>query len=685
MKPSRHLRIVVPSLALLLAGSAPAAIKVAVAHPATDADATGLAFKNGPVPRRTDAATKAVFTLIDGRRDGNGAALEALHDGQVPTEADQPGRNFFFAGGSDGGRIRVDLGKAVPIREINTYSWHPGVRAPQVYTVYASDGTGSGFSAEPKRPVDPLTVGWKPVAKVDTRTSGGEPGGPYGVSITNPGGQVGSFRYLLFDVQSTREGDPFGQTFFSEIDVVDRDAPATEPAPPVVPVDSYTANGGRHTFTITCQDAPDLHDWTRKELAPVVQKWYPIIAELLASDGFEAPRKFSITLASRQNMRLEAPAYAAGTAVTCNADWQRQNLKGEAIGSVVHELVHVVQQYGAARRGRRVNQPGWISEGIPDYVRWFLYEPQTRGAEIGARSLAGARYDGSYRVSANFLNWATGKYDKKLITKLNAAMREGTYDDAFWQKLTTKTVQQLDEEWKADLAKKLKVPAPAKAAADPTLNRLTPAEKAAGWELLFDGQSLNGWSNFKSDKVRPGWQVRDGMLVCADPHDAGDLVTAEAFGAFELQLEYNISEGGNSGIIYHITNEGGATWATGPEFQLEDNAKAADPQRCGWLYGLYQPPQDPKTGKPLDATKPAGQWNHVRLLISPEKCEHVINGVSYFTYVIDSDDFKQRVAKTKFAGMPLFAKSPTGFLGLQGDHGEISFRNIKVRTLPPKR
>ena len=128
-----------------------------------------------------------------------------------------------------------------------------------------------------------------------------------------------------------------------------------------------------------------------------------------------------------------------------------------------------------------------------------------------------------------------------------------------------------------------------------------------------------------------------------------------------------------------------STWATGPEFQLEDNAKAADPQRCGWLYGLYQPPQDPKTGKPLDATKPAGQWNHVRLLISPEKCDHVINGVSYFTYVIDSDDFKQRVAKTKFAGMPLFAKSPTGFLGLQGDHGEISFRNIKVRPLPPKR
>lgn len=681
MKSSLDPRLIAPSLALLLAGTTPAEVKVAVSH-ATDA--TGLVFKDGPAPRRADAAAKAAFTLIDGRRDGNGATLDALHDGQVPTEADQPGRNFFFAGGGDGGRIRVDLGKPVAIREINTFSWHPGARAPQVYTVYASDGAAAGFSAEPKRPADPAAAGWKLIAKVDTRPAGGNAGGPYGVSVTDPSDALGEFRYLLFDVKPSRDGDPFGQTFFSEIDVVEKGAPASEPAPPVIPADTYTANGGRHTFTITCQDAPDLHEWTRKELAPIVQKWYPIIVDLLASDGYEAPRKFSITLASRQNMRLEAPAYAAGNAVTCNADWQRQNLKGEAIGSVVHELVHVVQQYGIARRGRgrQVNQPGWISEGIPDYVRWFLYEPQTRGAEIGARGLASARYDGSYRVSANFLNWATGKYDRKLVTKLNSVMREGTYDDVFWKKLTTKTIQQLDEEWKADLAKKLNVPAPPKAAADPNQNQLTPAEKAAGWKLLFDGRSLSGWSNFKSDKVRPGWQIKDGMLVCADPHDAGDLVTAESFGAFELQLEYNISEGGNSGIIYHITNEGGATWATGPEFQLEDNAKAADPQRCGWLYGLYQPPQDPKTGKPLDATKPAGVWNHVRLLVTPEKCEHAINGVSYFTYVIGSDDFKARVAKTKFAGMPLFAKSPTGFIALQGDHGQIAFRNIKIRTLP---
>ena len=212
-------------------------------------------------------------------------------------------------------------------------------------------------------------------------------------------------------------------------------------------------------------------------------------------------------------------------------------------------------------------------------------------------------------------------------------------------------------------------------------NTLSAQEKAAGWQLLFNGQDLSGWHNFKKEGVRPGWQVKDGTLVCVDPHNAGDIVTSNQFGWFELQLDYNISEAGNSGIMFHVTDEGSAAWATGPEFQLEDNQKAADKQRCGWLYGLYQPPVDQKTGQTLDATKPVGEWNHVRLLISPEKCVHEINGVKYFEYVLGSEDFANRVSKTKFAKMPLFAKSNVGYIALQGDHGSVSFRNIKVRAL----
>jgi hypothetical protein len=218
-------------------------------------------------------------------------------------------------------------------------------------------------------------------------------------------------------------------------------------------------------------------------------------------------------------------------------------------------------------------------------------------------------------------------------------------------------------------------------AEDAALNTLTPAEKAAGWTLLFNGKDYSGWHNFKAEGVRAGWQVKDGALVCADPHNAGDIVTEGQYDWFELELDYNISEGGNSGIMFHVTDQGGAVWASGPEFQLEDNAAAKDPVRCGWLYALYQPPVDPKTGKTLDATKPAGQWNHVRLVISPSKCVHEINGVKYFEYQLGSPDFLQRVAKSKFGGMPLFAKSESGRIALQGDHGQVSFRNIKLRTV----
>jgi hypothetical protein len=164
---------------------------------------------------------------------------------------------------------------------------------------------------------------------------------------------------------------------------------------------------------------------------------------------------------------------------------------------------------------------------------------------------------------------------------------------------------------------------------DSETNFLTDAEKAEGWHLLFDGKSLDGWHNFKKKGVRPGWQVKDGTLMCVDPHNAGDIVINEMFDWFELELDYNISEAGNSGIMFRVTDEGFAVWETGPEFQLEDNVKAGDSQRCGWLYALYQPAIDPATGKPLDATKPVGQWNHVRLLVSPQKCELEINGVKY--------------------------------------------------------
>jgi hypothetical protein len=217
----------------------------------------------------------------------------------------------------------------------------------------------------------------------------------------------------------------------------------------------------------------------------------------------------------------------------------------------------------------------------------------------------------------------------------------------------------------------------------PSPNQLTDAEKQAGWKLLFDGKSFDGWHNFKKEGVQPGWQVKDGALVCVDPHKAGDLVTTDKYDWFELSLEYNISEAGNSGIMFHIANVGGAMWETGPEIQLLDNAKGRDPQRSGWMYQMYKPEMDPKTGKPLDATKPVGEWNLIRVVIAPPPAssEVDVNGVKYYDFVYNSDDFKARVAKSKFKSMRNFAKADSGFIGLQGDHGSISFRNVKLRPI----
>jgi len=675
---------VVALTALIFAMACQAEIKTVTDRNGNESTTSDFKFKNAPQPSRSDAATKAIFTIVDGRRDRNGGNIDKLHDGKVPTHEDQPSENFFFSAGTEGGRLLIDFGNAIEIKQVNTYSWHPDTRGPQLYKLYASNGKADGFNQQPKNGADPQTCGWKLIATVDTRPQEGTGGGQYAVSISDSDGAIGKYRYLLFDISATEQSDSFGNTFFSEIDVVDPTSevaaavPANQPSGEVQR-EIVEADGGTYKITIETTETPDLTEWAHKELAPVVQKWYPKLVKMLPSEGFQAPRRVSIAFSAT----MRGVAAAGGTRVRCAANWFRRELQGEAKGAVVHELVHVVQNYGIARRTNPnpTRTPGWLVEGIADYIRWFLYEPETHGAEITGRNISRARYDGNYRISANFLNWATETYDKDIVRKLNAAARQGSYNEEMWTKLTGHTVQELGDEWKASLEKKIA----ADAAANAKLNILTDKEKALGWKLLFNGNNLDGWHNFKRDDVRPGWQVRNGALICADPRNAGDLCTNDRYDWFELQIDYSISQAGNSGIMYHVTDQGGAAWATGPEFQLEDNQKASDPVRCGWLFALYQPPIDPKTGKTLDATKPVGQWNHIRLLITPEKCEHQINGVKYFDYVLGSDEFKQRVAKSKFGNMPFFAKSDIGYIALQGDHGQVSFRNIKIRPIQAKK
>ncbi|MBC8065579.1 MAG: DUF1080 domain-containing protein [Chlorobia bacterium] len=204
-------------------------------------------------------------------------------------------------------------------------------------------------------------------------------------------------------------------------------------------------------------------------------------------------------------------------------------------------------------------------------------------------------------------------------------------------------------------------------------NTLTPEESKAGWRLLFDGKSTAGWKNFKSDTIRPGWQVKDGVLTSVDPNNAGDIVTKDKFEWFELTLDYNLTKGGNSGVLFHVADNGGATWHSGPEVQLYDHWVAEGVETSGFLYQLYP--------SKVDAAKPAGEWNKLRLMIAPDKCFTEINGQRYYEFVLGSDDYKSRIAKSKFKEFPNFGTLGKGSIAIQGDHGVVSFRNMKIREL----
>ncbi len=204
------------------------------------------------------------------------------------------------------------------------------------------------------------------------------------------------------------------------------------------------------------------------------------------------------------------------------------------------------------------------------------------------------------------------------------------------------------------------------------LNALTAAEKKAGWKLLFDGKTTKGWRNYQAKGVSDGWKVVDGALTRAGK-GAGDIITAKQYDSFELSLEYNISKGGNSGIMFHVDEKGKRAWHSGPEIQIQDNTGGHDPQKAGWLYQLYSSKDD--------STKPAGQWNQFRVTITPKQCATYMNGVRYARFVKGSEDWKKRVAKSKFSKYPGFGANTIGHICLQ-DHGNlVSYRNIKIRPL----
>jgi len=423
-------------------------------HVAMESTQSENLFKRVPPPTMNDAATKAEYKILRGRIDPNSAGTQVLHNDKMPTNEDQPGENFFFAAGTDGGCLEIDLGRSIAVKQFASYSWHATTRAAQIYRLYGALGDEAGLSHTVTRETDFAKSGWSMIANVDTRPESNL-GGQHGVCITSSDKPLGRFRYLLLDVSPTETDDAFGNTFFSEIDIYDADGSTTSPIAILRSSHlAFTAADNKYRFIIDTTDALDLRDWCDRELRPIVQTWYPKIVEMLPSDGFVAPSRVELRFHDESRM-LGNPAYASGSVITLNTQWFRRELKREARGAVVHEMAHVVQSYTQNRRNARTSTPGWIVEGIPDYIRWFLYEPESKGAEITEQAFASATHDSSYRVTGNFFDFLMRTYDPDFIAKLNSAARNGRYNSNFWMETFGKSAAELEKEWKADCRQKL--------------------------------------------------------------------------------------------------------------------------------------------------------------------------------------------------------------------------------------
>lgn len=227
-------------------------------------------------------------------------------------------------------------------------------------------------------------------------------------------------------------------------------------------------------------------------------------------------------------------------------------------------------------------------------------------------------------------------------------------------------------------------------------NTLSDEEKAAGWRMLWDGATTDGWRSAKSEEFPAhGWEIRDGVLSVlasggAESAAGGDIITRERFSQFELQLEFKMTPRANSGIKYYcqpnldpITGTG-AKAATGSaiglEFQILDDKLHPDAKlgrdgnrTIGSLYDLI-------TADTAKKVNPPGEWNHARIVVKGPHVEHWLNGMKVVAYERGTPEFRETVASSKYRNIPGFGEWPDGHILLQ-DHGDhVSFRNVKIRV-----
>jgi 3-keto-disaccharide hydrolase len=199
------------------------------------------------------------------------------------------------------------------------------------------------------------------------------------------------------------------------------------------------------------------------------------------------------------------------------------------------------------------------------------------------------------------------------------------------------------------------------------------------WTILFDGKTTDAFRAFKRDSFpEKGWAVENGALKTIVGGDRVDLITKDKYQNFELELEWRVSPGGNSGVIYLVTEDESETYRTGPEMQVLDDERHRDGKSpltsAGSLYALIAPA--------VKTVKPAGEWNRARLTIRDGHVEHWLGGKRIVEYDLGSDSLKEKIAQSKFKEFPRFAQNREGHIALQHHGEEVWYRNIRVRRLP---
>jgi hypothetical protein len=211
-------------------------------------------------------------------------------------------------------------------------------------------------------------------------------------------------------------------------------------------------------------------------------------------------------------------------------------------------------------------------------------------------------------------------------------------------------------------------------------NNISNIFRKGKWVKLFDGKSFEGWHSYLKKEVSPQWKIEAGAIVLTQK-GGGDLLTDKEYESFELELEWKISEGGNSGIVYHVREDPAfkSSDVTGLEMQVLDNerhpnAKQGLDRTAGSLFDMVAPSD-------TTACHPAGQWNKVRLIVNNGSVEHHLNDKKIAEYQIGGPDWGPLVDQSKFKGWAHFGKYRTGHIALQ-DHGDkVWYKNIRIRAL----